>query len=291
MPAPTTEAAGLGATLAAARRRLAGAGIAEAASDARLIVEHYSRTSRRDAIAEPDRLVGSGALGAIDRALRRRMAGEPVHRILGFREFYGLRLALSAETLEPRPDTETLVDAMLPFVRERVASSGICRILDVGTGTGALALALLANVPEATAVATDVSPGALRTALENASGLGLADRFSTLESDWWQKISGRFDAILSNPPYIPGEVIETLDAEVRRFDPRRALDGGPDGLAAYRILAAGADPHLAEGGVMGVEIGAGQRDAVVDLFVSAGLRLKAVRRDLGGHDRAMIFGR
>ncbi len=277
--------------MAQAKARLVAAGIADPATDARLIVEHFSNTSRRDAIVEPERLLGEPMLAAIDAALARRVDGEPVHRILGFREFYGLRLALSPATLEPRPDTETLVDAILPFVRERVRKSGACRMLDLGTGTGALALALLANLPGTTALATDISSLALRTAVENAVRHGLADRLSTLESSWWEKIGGVFDVIVSNPPYIPTEAIESLSTEVREFDPRAALDGGADGLDAYRAIATGATKHLAERGALGVEIGAGQREQVAAIFAKMGLLPSSVHSDLGGHDRAMIFVR
>src|SRR5690606_13445399 len=144
------------------------ADIADAKLDARLIVEHFSGTSRDDAVSRPDMPVDPEKADAIRQAIARRAAGEPVHRILGFREFYGLRLCLSPGTLEPRPDTETLVDAMLPFLRQLAARKGACRILDLGTGTGAIALALLAEVPTATAVGVDISTDALATAERNA---------------------------------------------------------------------------------------------------------------------------
>ena len=134
--------------------------------------------------------IGPEAVAAIRQAIARRVAGEPVHRILGFRDFYGLRLFLSPETLEPRPDTETLVDAVLPFLRETAAREGVCRILDLGTGTGAIALALLAEVPQATAVGVDISADALATAGRNARENGLSGRFQAVQSDWFEKISG-----------------------------------------------------------------------------------------------------
>src|SRR5690606_12131695 len=152
----------------------------------------------------------------------RRAAGEPVHRILGFREFYGLKLFLSPATLEPRPDTETLVDAVLPFLRRMAAREGACRVLDLGTGTGALALALLAEVPQATAVGADISVDALATAERNALENGLSSRFQAIRSDWFEKISGTFHAIVANPPYIPSYELETLQSEVRDHDPAMA---------------------------------------------------------------------
>ncbi|RUU09676.1 peptide chain release factor N(5)-glutamine methyltransferase, partial [Mesorhizobium sp. M6A.T.Ca.TU.002.02.2.1] len=220
----------LGLLLKAARARLVAAAVADPALDARLIVEHFSGTTRTQAIVDPERRVDAGAIAAIDAALRRRIAGEPVHRILGHREFYGLRLSLSPETLEPRPDTETLVDAVLPFVRATAERQGECRILDLGTGTGAIALALLSAVPAAVATGVDISQGALATAMRNAEELRLSGRFQVLKSDWFEKVFGRYHVIAANPPYIASIDIENLQDEVRDFDPRRALDGGVDGL-------------------------------------------------------------
>ncbi|MEP9373065.1 peptide chain release factor N(5)-glutamine methyltransferase [Mesorhizobium sp. KR1-2] len=280
----------LGRTLRAARARLAEAGIEDPALDARLIVEHFSGTTRTDAIASPDRLLGEAASNAIEAALRRREAGEPVHRILGFREFYGLKLSLSPETLEPRPDTETLVDMALPFAREAAVREGGCRILDLGTGTGAIALALLSQVPQAAAVGVDVSQDALATARRNAEQLGLGGRFVALESSWFAKISGRFHLIVSNPPYIRSQDIEALQPEVRGFDPRRALDGGADGLEAYRIIAAGAAAYLEDGGTVALEIGFDQKASVTDIFDKVGFGLIAAGQDLAGNDRVLLFG-
>lgn len=286
LPAPLAT---LSALLREARRRLSRAGVQDAALDARLMVEHFSATTRAQAISEPDRIVDPAAVAAVDAALARRIAGEPVHRILGYREFYGLRLALSAETLEPRPDTETLVDAVLPFARKTVEDTGNCRILDLGTGTGAVALALLSAVPTAVATGADISKEALATAARNAERLDLASRFTALESDWFSKISGRYHAIVSNPPYIRLNDIEALQAEVRDFDPPRALDGGKDGLDAYRVISAGAKACLQEEGIVAVEIGSTQKEDVTALFEQAGFVLAAAHRDLSGNDRVLVF--
>jgi len=279
----------LAETLRAARQRLAAAGIEDAALDARLIIEHFSATTRADAIASPGRVLDSAALQQIEAALSRRLAGEPVHRILGFREFYGLKLFLSPETLEPRADTETLVDMVLPFVRKVAAREGACRILDLGTGTGAIPLALLAQVPQAMAVAADIAPGALAAAGRNARLLGLSDRFETVESDWFAKISGRFHLIVSNPPYIKSTDIGALQREVRSFDPMLALDGGGDGLEAYRLISAGVAGHLEDGGRVAVEIGFDQKTDVTDIFDQAGFELVQAGQDLGGNDRVLVF--
>jgi release factor glutamine methyltransferase len=283
--APTT----LGRLLREARSRLTDAGIDDAALDARLIVEHFSGTSRVDAIASPDRPVGNESVAAVNAALERRLAGVPVHRILGFREFHGLRLSLSPETLEPRPDTETLVDAVVPFARETVARLGVCRTLDLGTGTGAIALALLKEVPQAIADGVDISLDALTTAAHNAREAGFGDRFRTLKSDWYAATEGRYHLIVSNPPYISRRELETLQPEVLRFDPLQALDGGEDGLDAYRIIANGAGAHLEDGAKIAVEIGYSQRADVENVFRQAGYRLIVAAKDLAGHDRALIF--
>ena len=235
--------------------------------------------------------IGPEAVAAIRQAIARRVAGEPVHRILGFRDFYGLRLFLSPETLEPRPDTETVVDAVLPFARETAAREGVCRILDLGTGTGAIALALLAEVPEATAVGVDISTDALATAGRNARENGLSGRFQTVRSNWFEKISGAFHVIVANPPYISTQELETLQGEVRNFDPTRALDGGADGLDAYRAIAGQAKAFLDASGRVAVEIGHTQKDDVTRLFEAAGLRIVEARKDLAGHDRVLVFER
>lgn len=282
----TASVVSLGALLRSARQKLAESGIADAALDSRLLVEHFTGTGRSDAIARPEMMVESRAVAEVEKALERRRGGEPVHRILGFREFYGLRLALSPETLEPRPDTEALVDAVLPFLRE---VKGECRVLDLGTGTGAIALALLANVPGATATGVDISDDALATATRNAAGLGLSSRFTAKKSDWFTQISGRYRVIASNPPYIRSQEIAALQKEVRLFDPLRALDGGEDGLRPYRIIAEGASAHLEEGGLVAVEIGSTQRPDVTAIFESAGFRLERAVTDLAGNDRVLLF--
>lgn len=270
----------------AARARLATAGVVEAALDARLLVEALTGTTRADALARPEAPVPADAAGRVHAALARRAAGEPVHRILGRREFYGLPLALSPDTLEPRPDTETLVDLALSLLPDRSAPLSI---LDLGTGTGAVGLALLSVLRSARAVLTDIVPGALSTAAANAAALGLAERVETCVSDWFASVEGRFDLIVSNPPYIPEADIAGLAVEVVRHDPWRALDGGPDGLDAYRAIASGAADFLAPGGFVAVEIGAGQGDDVRAVFSRAGFAPRASAGDLSGRERSLAF--
>ena len=273
------------------RVELEAAGKPDAALDARLIVEHFTGTTRTDAVLDPDRQVDEVSSQKILGALTRRLAGEPVHRIIGAREFYSLKLTLSPGTLEPRPDTEALVDLALPLVRRAVAATGSCRILDLGTGTGAIALALVSEEQHANVVAVDISDDALETASRNANINGLSARFSARKSDWYETVSERFHGIVSNPPYIPSTDIASLDREVREHDPLAALDGGTDGLDAYRKIAFGAADHLEVHGIVAVEIGFGQEVDVTTIFGSAGLELIAQAEDLAGRTRALAFAR
>lgn len=271
------------------RARLREAGIDEADLDARSLVLATTGLALTDLVARPDQPVAAADIARLDERVARRIAGEPVHRILGRRSFYGLELELSTDTLEPRPDTEILVDALRPHVERVIEGQGHCRILDLGTGTGAICLALLSLYPQAQGTGTDIARGALLTAVANARRLGVAERFVAVESDWYSAVDGRFDIIASNPPYIRSGEIESLSVEVRAHDPLRALDGGPDGLAAYRAIAAGASSHLTPGGIVGVEIGYDQHSAVADLFEAQGLALLEARTDLGSRDRILVF--
>jgi release factor glutamine methyltransferase len=271
------------------RGELERAGKPDAVLDARLIVEHYTGTTRTDAVLEPERPVMLPQYEAILAALERRLGGEPAYRIIGAREFYGLKLTLSRGTLEPRPDTEALVDLALPSVRRAVANTGACRILDLGTGTGAVALALIREEPHANALAADISDDALETASTNADINGLSAQFSARRSDWFETIPERFHVIVSNPPYIPSTEIASLEREVREHDPLAALDGGTDGLDAYRAIASGAASHLEADGAVFVEIGFGQEDDVTAIFKASGFDLIAQANDLAGRIRALAF--
>lgn len=224
----------------------------------------------------------------------RRLAGEPIARILGVKEFWGLPLRLSPATLVPRPDTETVVEAALAHLRD---SSGDApgqhtrrapRIADIGTGSGAILLALLHELPQAHGVATDISSEALATARGNAHAFGLSSRLVTVCCDFAAALRGPFDLIVSNPPYIRSADIPTLPREVRAHDPPCALDGGADGLAAYRILARESRPLLAPDGVLIVEVGHDQAEAVSALLRDAGWQInQPPRRDLNGIARVV----
>ena len=281
----------LAGMLADARRRLSEAGVADAAQDARLLVGGVLGLSSTAFVTDGARVLDDGEVSAIEAALARRAAREPVHRILGRRAFSRLDLLLSPETLEPRPDTEILVDTLVPHVRRMVRETGSCRILDLGTGTGAICLALLDLVPGATGVGTDLSSGALETARRNADINGVADRFQTVESDWFSAVTGAFDIIVSNPPYIVRSVVGTLDEDVRLHDPILALDGGEDGLDAYRAIAAGAGDHLRENGLVAYEIGYDQKDLVTAVMCEKGFARLEAAKDFGGNDRVLVFSK
>lgn len=289
----TTSGLGAAMTLAEAlleaRRQFAAAGLSDAAFEARLLLGGLLGLSSTEVFTGGDRPLMPEESARIADAIARRLKREPVHRILGRREFYGLDLGLSAETLEPRPDTEVLVEAMLEPLRRIVARKGAASIVDLGTGTGAILLALLSEVPEAVGLAVDMSDDALATAADNARRLGVETRFRTLKSDWFSEISGVFDIIVSNPPYIRTSVIADLDPEVRNFDPAAALDGGPDGLDAYRAIARDAGSHLAPGGWIGLEIGYDQQESVTTIFRNAGFIFTQARRDYGDNDRVLVF--
>ena len=268
--------------------RLTEAGIDGARLDARLLLgEALGRDSfwlfnhANDPLADE-------AEAAFAALLERRLARQPVSLILGRREFWSLDFTVTKDTLAPRPDSETLVEAVLAELPDRAVPLSL---LDLGTGTGCLLLALLSELPAARGTGVDRDPDTLAVARDNADRLGFAGRTAFLHSDWWEKVTGRYDVILSNPPYIKSEDIAGLDPEVARFEPLGALDGGADGLDAYRLLAAAADKYLTEAGVIAFEVGAGQAPDVAALLEEAGFKVRAIRRDLAGIERCVVAGR
>ncbi|MBV0912989.1 peptide chain release factor N(5)-glutamine methyltransferase [Anianabacter salinae] len=260
------------AAIAAARARLAAAGVPDPATDARRLLAHVTGRAVPDSLT-PDEAAAYAA------AITRRAAREPVSHITGTRQFWRHSFHVTPDVLDPRPDTETLVAAALDLEWRSV--------LDLGTGSGAILLSLLAERGGATGTGTDVSAAALSVARGNAEALGLRGRAAFLKSDWWNGVTGPFDLIVSNPPYISGAEMQTLAPELA-FEPRLALTPGGDGLAAYRIIAARARGHLTPQGWLLVEIGHGQGQAVCGLFTSAGLEMVEVRPDLNGKDRVVL---
>ncbi|MDQ0458460.1 peptide chain release factor N(5)-glutamine methyltransferase [Rhizobium paknamense] len=279
----------LEAALSGLRRRFVEAGLAEAALDARLLVQGLLGLNSTDLVVDARRILTAPEVERLEEAAARRIAREPVHRILGFRDFYGVTLKLSPATLEPRPDTEILVDEALPRLRRMAGRGEAVRLLDMGTGTGAIAIALLKECPEANAVVTDISQDALAMARANADLNGVGERLFTCQSDWYENVTGNFDMILSNPPYIKTEVIEDLEPEVTLHDPLAALDGGKDGLDAYRAIAAGAKAYLKPEGFIGLEIGYDQNQSVTEIFREQGFVLDTAAKDHGGNDRVLIL--
>jgi len=280
-------------SVAALRRELAAtlveAGIADADRDARLLLAEALRCAPGDLLLRADAPVPEAEARAARAFAARRAAGEPVARIRGRREFWSLDFLLSPDTLVPRPDTETLVEAALAACPERDAP---LRILDLGTGTGAILAALLAERPRAFGLGVDRSEGAARTARDNLVRNGLGGRAQVMVGDWGAALAGRFDLVVSNPPYITSAEMTELPVEVRRYDPRLALEAGADGLDAYRAITAGLPRLLAPGAVAVLELGAGQEAAVAGLARNAGLLIDGpARRDLAGTPRALVARR
>ncbi|MBX4959901.1 peptide chain release factor N(5)-glutamine methyltransferase [Rhizobium lentis] len=275
--------------LAEARRRFSEAGIIDPATDARLLIAGLLKLSSTELLTRSAERLSPEQIEGIFAAIERRLGHEPVHRILGEREFYGLPLRLSAETLEPRPDTEILVDTALIYLRDLAKVQGHLHILDMGTGTGAICLALLSECPEASGVGSDISADALLTARSNAERNGLQDRFQAIQSSWFENIQGSFHAIVSNPPYIASNVVHDLAPEVTKFDPVAALDGGSDGLDAYKAIAKDAARFMKPDAIVGLEIGYDQRNDVTAIFEAEGFKCLKSVKDYGQNDRVLVF--
>lgn len=279
-------------TIASARRALAGAfaeaGIDSADVDARLLIAHALDIDRNTLFTHGHRILTLDESSAIERLSARRLGREPVAYIVGHKDFWSLSLMVTPDVLVPRPETETVVELVLDSV---VGTDGMrleaLRILDIGTGSGALLLALLSEFENATGTGTDISQAALEIARFNAGRNGLADRCTFLACDIGSGLTGPFDLIVSNPPYIAHADIPTLAPEVRDHEPVAALDGGSDGLTIYRAIAQQAPTLLAPGGRLVLELGAGQEPAVRALLADAGLANATVRADLASIPRAL----
>jgi len=278
MMAPAT----IGACVTEGARRLAAAGIADARREARLILAHALGVETAAVTGYPERPVPDP--GAFEALIARRERREPLSHLTGRREFWSLILETGPATLDPRPDSETIIEAALETVEDRQAPLAV---LDFGTGTGCLLLALLHELPMANGVGVDVSPEALAVAQRNAERLGFSTRARFEERSWGDSLGAPFDLIVCNPPYIPTADIAGLEPEVAVFEPRRALDGGPDGLDAYRALMPDIARLLAPDGRAVLEFGAGQRRAVAQIVAAEGLAVTGISRDLAGRDRCV----
>jgi len=277
----------VGTALADAAARLSAAGISDARREARLLVAEALGWDAARVLGFPEAEMTAAAGRRLGELIARRSAREPISRILGYREFWSLHFYLSPETLDPRPDSETLIESALAALGER---DRVYRVLDFGTGSGCLLLALLSELPNALGTGVDRSEGALETARRNAAALGLGGRTQLVRGNWGDGLSGEWDVILANPPYIPSKALQTLMPEVASYEPKLALDGGADGLEAYRVLAPEIARLLAPTGIAAVEVGDGQGPAMTAIMVGAGLVLRGIRHDLSGVDRCIVLG-
>jgi len=266
------------------------AGIEAPDADGRLIVGHALHLDRARLLSQSERVLDAREADVISALAARRLRHEPVSRIVGEKEFWSLPIAVTPDVLVPRPETETIVEAALDFVVRSGLRMENLRVLDIGTGSGALLLALIQELPGATGVGTDISPAAVEVARANAKRCGFEGRCTFIVCETAAGVQGPFDIVVSNPPYVANDEIRSLAPEVRDFDPPVALDGGKDGLDAYRSIAGEARRILAQGGRMFVELGIGQEPAVRELFTSAGLSVGVARMDLAGIPRVLGAG-
>ena len=286
MTATATRSATIGDEIAAAVPRLEAAGVAQARRDARVLMAHVLGVDSAVVLGHPERHASAAQRRRFQSFVERRAAREPVSRIIGEREFWGLPMAVSPATLDPRPDSETLVEAVLAEIDDRHAPHAL---LDLGTGTGCLLLALLSELPHATGLGLDCCEDAVATARRNAVNLGVSDRSAFHCGDWADGIDGTYDIVVGNPPYVRDGEVDQLAPEVARYDPRAALAGGPDGLSAYRTLVPAIRDVLAAGGLAAVELGAGQAAAVADIATAGGLAPLRRVRDLSGVERCLLL--
>jgi len=280
----TVQGGTIGEAVGAAAVRLSAVGIGSARLDARLLAAHALGVSTAVVIGYPERYLEPGQARQFDDLVSRRAGREPIAKIIGTREFWSLPFKVTEDTLDPRPESETVIQAAL----DHFAGAPAQRILDLGTGSGCLLLALLHEWSEADGLGVDVSAAALAVAQANALALGLEGRARFRQGDWGNGLDGSFDCILCNPPYIGDSEMATLEPEVARHEPAIALRGGADGLGCFRDLA----PHLLrllapDGGVF-IEIGAGQDAAVTQIFTAHGLRVRGAAKDLSGRERCLI---
>ena len=281
-----TSRLSLGQAHTAAARLLREARIAAPELDARLLLCHAAGLSHEAYVAGINDALAPEAAARFGASIERRLAGEPVSRIIGIREFYGRPFRIDASTLDPRPDTETLVEAALSLVDREAPLS----VLDLGTGSGCILITLLAELPQASGVGVDISLPALEGAQANAQVHGVGDRASFAASDWLEAVEGSFDLVVANPPYLSAADMGALSPEVRDHDPAPALDGGPEGLSAYRRIVPGLRKALRPGGFALFEIGPDQAQAVLRLLAEAGLDVgegQHLWRDLAGRPRVV----
>jgi release factor glutamine methyltransferase len=286
--APARKIVTLGALWRRGAPQLCASGAETPNLDARVLLAHVLGIEVAQLIADSNEPIGEEIETQFVALIARRAQGEPVARIVGFKEFWGQRFAVSPDVLVPRPETETLVEAVLharPDKNERL------HVLDLGTGSGALLAAILLERPAAIGIGIDRSDAALKIARNNLASLGLHERAALLCSDWGRALGARFDVVVANPPYIATAEVDKLPREVRSYDPREALDSGTDGLRSYRAILADLKRLLAPDGMAVVELGAGQEEAVAKLARDTDMVVVgSARRDLSGRPRALVLG-
>jgi len=275
------------------RRRFGKAGIDTAELDARLLVQAAAGLDHASLILKAGDILSKPELRALEKMAQRRLVFEPVSRILGEREFYGRWFMVTSDVLDPRPDTETLVEVALKVAGRQQRKNEPLHILDIGTGTGAIIISLLCELPDARGLATDISKSALEVARQNGCRLGVDSRLEFKETSWCRGVDQQFDMIVSNPPYIVESDINNLAADVKNFDPKLALDGGKDGLQAYRQIAVQSPTCLKSGGSILLETGFDQAELVVEIFRSVGFsehcNVATIQKDMGGNDRVVTM--
>ena len=269
------------------RKRFEAVGIDSPVIDARALLEAGAGVARLEIVTDPRRVLTQTQIDAVEALVARRLRREPVAHIVGHKAFWTLDLRVSPDVLIPRPETELLVEAALAMITPDAQA----RVLDLGVGSGAILLAVLNDRPNATGVGVDASEAALAVAHANANALALGDRIELRQGDWCAGLEESFDLVLSNPPYIPTGDIEGLAPDVAQHEPRMALDGGPDGLDAYRTIIAQLPKVLRPGGGFALEVGAGRADAVAALAMAAGLNVLPHKADLAGIDRVVSGNR
>ncbi len=259
--------------------------IESASLDARILLEHVLGVSREQLLFSLDLPITPAQYARLEMLVEKRTQRQPIAQLVGKREFWGMNFVVSEYTLDPRPDSETLIEYVLERIKNRAE---VFRVLDLGTGTGCLLLSLLSELPSAKGVGVDYCDNALLVAKENAMALGFAARCEFTRGDWCEKLEGEFDVILANPPYIPTDVIPTLDPEVSEFEPMLALDGGEDGFSCYRKIMKALPSIMAKNGLAAFEFGMGQQRGLEALAVENELEIVGVKHDLSGIARCII---
>ncbi|MDN5248873.1 MAG: peptide chain release factor N(5)-glutamine methyltransferase [Alphaproteobacteria bacterium] len=270
---------------------LKNAGIREYKQEVFILLEHYCNKTNLDFIINPEAIIDIAQLKKLNLAVQRRIKGEPLYRIIGHRDFYGLTLHLSKDTLEPRFDTECVVELACKHIKQKYHTQDSIYFLDIGIGSGAISLSLLQSFlnKKLYGLGVDISYNCLKTAQKNRNAYGFNKVLQLKQSNWFSRVKGKFDLIISNPPYIASAEIATLDNIVKHYDPIRALNGGKDGLKFYRLLAKQSKNYLNPNGIIIVEIGANQKREVTALFTENQYQLIDECQDYNNIDRGLVF--